>query len=104
MKLQIAIAVTGDIHIWTGHEMPPAMNFVDVELEQDGDMYVIPAAKAGPLRELLGTGEVAAQAGLRDTGRLEKILRMAEKLVDEIQAEVEGDDLDEDDLPKPPGL
>lgn len=103
MKLQIAIAWNGDLHIWTGHDMPSAINIVDIDLQRDGDMYVIPADHAGSLRELLGTGSVAAQAGARDTRRLEKILRMADALADEIQAEVDGD-IDEDELPKPPGL
>lgn len=103
MKLQIAIAATGDVHIWLGHDMPPAGNLVDIELDRADGMYVIPADRAAPLRELLGTGAVAAQSGVRDTSRLEKILRMAESLADEIRAEVE-DEIDEDDAPKPPGM
>ncbi|KQX40391.1 hypothetical protein ASD04_07105 [Devosia sp. Root436] len=91
MKIQIAISASGDIHIWTGHHMPPAVNLVDVGLGRDGGMLVIPATRVGPLRELLGTGTVANQAGARDTSRIEKILKMAESLVDEIQAEVDGD-------------
>ncbi|WP_127753909.1 hypothetical protein [Devosia sp. 1566] len=103
MKLQIAIAWDGDIHIWLGHDMPPAVNIVDLELERGDGMYVIPADRAGPLRELLGTGEVVGQSGARDTRRLERILAMAERLADEIRAEVDGD-LDDDDQPKPPGM
>lgn len=103
MKIQIAIAANGDLHIWRGHAMPPAVNVVDLALDRQDGMYVIPAHRAGPLRELLGTGEVRAQAGVRDTSRIEKILEMAESLADEIRAEVDGD-IDDDDQPKPTGL
>lgn len=115
MKIQIAITIDGDIHIWTGHDMPPAGNLVDLDLVRGDGMYVIPADRAARLRELLGTGSIAAEAGVRDTSRLEKILAMAEALTDEIRAEVDDDldddldedlneDLNEDDLPKPPGM
>ncbi len=82
--------------------MPPAANLVDVELVHGDGMWIIPADRAAPLRELLGTGEVAAQVGVRDTSKIANILAIAENLVREIRAEVDGDD--DDDLPKPPGL
>ena len=100
MKIQVAIAASGDLHIWLGHDMPPAINIVPLDLGRDGKMYVIPADRAELLREMLGTGAVAAQAGVRDTCRLHKILAMAERLADEIRAEIDGD-IDEDDGLKP---
>lgn len=103
MKVQIAIAANGDLHIWRGDSMPPAANLVDFEIDRAGGMMVIPADRTGPLREVLGTGAVAAQASGPGGRRLERILRMAEALSDEIRTEVEGD-LDDEDLPKPPGF
>lgn len=90
MKIQIALTEEGDIHIWPGDEMPPADNLIDVELVRDGDMYVIPADAAGPLRQLLGTGEARRPAARLDTTKLQEMRASAEHLLAAIEAEIEG--------------
>lgn len=104
MKLQIAIAANGDIHIWTGHDMPPAANLVDLELTRDGSMWVIPADRTVPVRELLGTGEVRGQEVIRDTRRIERILQMTEVLAQDVQAGLDGYEDGDEDEPRPPGF
>lgn len=94
--LTFAIVGSGDIHVFLDHDMPPADNLVTVEVvTAHPELLIIRAAVAGPLRHLLGTGQIPPAPRARDTRRLEAALKIAEQLVDAIRKEID-DDIDDE--------
>lgn len=97
-----AISADGELHVWHGIEMPPAINVVRVPVRVDGDLVRIAPGDLAALRQLIGeaTREVFVSQGPHAADELEDLLTrintIAQTRIDELRG-----DADEDELPAP---
>jgi hypothetical protein len=99
----LAIADTGELHVWRGVEMPAAENVVRVPVRQDGDFVRVAASDLEPLRRLIGTDvrEVIVPAGPTAADELEDLLTRIHEITQKRIDELRGDD---DEEPAAPGM